>query len=152
MQFSFKDAEHLVRLAAIFAIGALVFVVARAQMVPDDFGKYGHYRAGAIDDERARTPVHAGQAACAGCHPDIVETRAASRHKAVACESCHGAQGAHARGEAEKPQRPDGRETCIRCHAAKTGKPEQYPTVLIKEHAGEEKCITCHTAHSPKIG
>lgn len=152
MQFSFKDAEHLVRLAAIFAIGTLVFVVARAQMVPDDFGKYGHYRAGAIDDERARTPVHAGQAACAECHPDIVELRAASRHKAIACESCHGAQGAHARGEVEKPQRPDGRETCVRCHAAKTGKPRQYPTVVIKEHAGEEKCITCHTPHSPKIG
>jgi hypothetical protein len=152
MQFSFKDAEHLVRLAAIFAIGALVFVVARAQMVPDDFGKYGHYRAGAIDDERARTPMHAGQAACAECHTDIVELRAASRHKAVACESCHGAQGAHARGEVEKPPRPNGRETCIRCHAAKTGKPRQYPTVVIKQHAGEEKCITCHTAHSPKIG
>jgi hypothetical protein len=151
MRFSFKDAEHLVRLAAIFAIGALVFVVARAQMVPDDFGRYGHYRAGAIDDERARTPVHAGQAACAGCHPDIVETRAPTRHKAVACEACHGAQGAHARGEVEKAPRPDGRETCIRCHAAKTGKPRQYPTVVIKDHAGEEKCVTCHTPHNPKV-
>lgn len=81
MKFSFKDANHLIRLAAIFAIGTLLFVVVRAQMVPDDFGRYGHYRAGAIDDERARTPVHAGQAACAGCHPDVVELRAKARDR-----------------------------------------------------------------------
>ena len=152
MKFSFKDAEHLVRLAAIFAIGGLVFAVARAQMVPDDFGKLGHYRAGAIDDERARTPVHAGQAACTECHPDVVELRATARHKAVACEACHGALGSHATGEVAKPARPDGRETCVRCHAAKTGKPRQYPTVPVKEHAGDEKCVTCHTPHNPKIG
>jgi hypothetical protein len=151
MQFSFKDAEHLVRLAAIFVIGGLVFAVARAQMVPDDFGTLGHYRAGAIDDERARTPAHAGQAACAECHTDVVELRAKARHAAVSCEACHGALGSHARGEVEKPARPDGRETCVRCHAAKTGKPRQYPTVPVKEHAGDEKCITCHTPHNPRI-
>ncbi len=152
MRFSFGDADHLVRLAAIFVAGALLFVAVRAQMVPDDFGRFGHYRAGAIDDARTRTPVHAGQAACTGCHGDVVELRAASRHAAVSCESCHGALGSHARGEVEKPARPDGREPCVRCHAARTGKPRQYPTVPITEHAGEEKCITCHTPHNPKIG
>ena len=151
MKFSFKDANHLIRLAAIFAIGTLLFVVVRAQMVPDDFGRYGHYRAGAIDDERARTPVHAGQAACAGCHPDVVELRAKARHAAVSCEACHGALASHASGEVVKPPRPDGRELCIRCHAAKTGKPRQYPTVSAKEHAGDEACITCHTPHNPKM-
>jgi hypothetical protein len=152
VKFSFRDAEHLFRLAAIFVAGTLLFVAVRAQMVPDDFGLLGHYRASAIDDARARTPVYAGQAACTGCHGEVVELRATSRHAAVACESCHGALGAHARGEVEKPTRPEGRETCVRCHAAKTGKPRQYPTVVIKDHAGEEKCITCHTPHSPKIG
>jgi hypothetical protein len=70
MKFSFRDAEHLLRLAAIFLIGALLFVVVRAQMVPDDFGKLGHYRPSAIDDARKVAPVYAGQAACAECHTD----------------------------------------------------------------------------------
>jgi predicted CXXCH cytochrome family protein len=151
MKFSFKDAEHLIRLAVIFAMGGLLFVVVRAQMVPDDFGKFGHYRAGAIDDERAGAPVHAGQAACAECHTDVVELRARARHAAVSCEACHGALASHASGEVAKPPRPNGRELCVRCHAAKTGKPRQYPTVSIKEHAGEEACVTCHTPHSPKV-
>jgi predicted CXXCH cytochrome family protein len=152
MKFTISDAGHLVRLAAIFGAGALLFVAVRAQMVPDDFGRFGHYRAGAIDDARALTPVHAGQATCAGCHADVVELRATSRHAGVSCEACHGALGAHARQEVAKPARPDGRELCIRCHAAKTGKPRQYPTVSVKEHAGEERCITCHTPHNPKMG
>lgn len=151
MQFSFKDGEHLVRLAAIFVAGGMVFAAARTQLVPDDFGKYGHYRAGAIDDVRKKVPEHAGQAACADCHTDVVELRAKTRHTAIACESCHGPLAKHASGEVAKPPRPDGRELCVRCHAAKTGKPKRYPTVDIKEHAGEEKCITCHTPHKPRI-
>ena len=151
MKFSFRDAEHLFRLALIFAIGAVLFVVVRAQMVPDDFGTLGHYRAGAIDDVRKRAPVYAGQAACAECHADIVTTRAAARHAAVSCEGCHGALASHATGELAKPARPDGRALCIRCHAAAAGRPRQYPTVVVKDHAGEESCITCHTPHNPKI-
>jgi len=151
MTFSFKDAEHLIRLAAIFLVAGLLFVVARAQMVPDDFGRFGHYRAGAIDDARKPAPVHAGQAACAECHADVVTVRAAARHAAISCESCHGALASHASGEVAKPARPDGRERCVRCHAARTGKPRQYPTVVVQDHAGDEKCITCHTPHDPRI-
>jgi hypothetical protein len=43
----FRDAEHLARLAGLFLAGAALFVVLRAALVPDDFGVYGHYRAGA---------------------------------------------------------------------------------------------------------
>jgi predicted CXXCH cytochrome family protein len=120
-------------------------------MVPDGFGKFGHYRAGAIDDARQPAPVHAGQAACAECHADVVTVRAAARHAPVSCESCHGALGRHASGEIAKPARPNGRELCIRCHSAGAGRPRQYPTVVVKDHAGEEVCITCHTPHNPKM-
>ena len=50
----FKDMEHLLRLAALFAVGVLVFGVARAELVPATFGTLGHYRAQAIDDIRAK--------------------------------------------------------------------------------------------------
>ncbi len=151
MKSSFKDAGHLIRLAGIFVVGGVVFFIARATLIPADFGKYGHYRAGAIDDAAARPIVHAGQVACADCHGDVVELRKSTRHTAISCEACHGPLAKHASGEVEKPQRPDGRELCVRCHAARTGKPARYPTVVTKDHAGDEKCITCHTPHKPKI-
>jgi hypothetical protein len=148
----FKDIEHLLRLAGLFAAGAFLFVLVRATLVPDDFGVYGHYRAGALDDGRARPIAYAGQAACSDCHEDVVTMRAASGHAKVACEGCHGALARHVEAPDEhKPVRPDGREICARCHAANTGKPRWYRTVVVQDHAGEEKCITCHQPHAPRI-
>jgi uncharacterized CHY-type Zn-finger protein len=148
----FKDIEHLVRLAALFLGGVLVFSIARAELVPESFGRLGHYRANAIDDVRAKEPVHAGQAACAECHVDVVELRAKARHKGIACESCHGPLGTHARGEDEKkPALPVATPLCTHCHAANTGKSKRYPTVDIKEHSGGESCVTCHKPHDPRI-
>src|SRR3954463_11376588 len=92
----FKDVEHLLRLAALFAGGLLVFGVARAEFVPKGFGTLGHYRASAIDDVRKKPIEHAGQAACAQCHGDIVDLRAKARQKSISCESCHGPLARHA--------------------------------------------------------
>ena len=148
----FKDVEHLVRVAAFFVAGLLVFAIARAAFVPDTFGVLGHYRAAAVDEARTKAPVHAGQQACADCHADVVETRAKARHQAIACESCHGPLGAHADGtSADKPKKPEATPLCTHCHAANTGKSKRYPTIDIKEHAGAETCVTCHTPHDPRI-
>jgi cytochrome c7-like protein len=152
MNRRFKDVEHLVRLAALFVGGLLVFTVARAELVPEGFGKYGHYRAGALDDIRAKPINYAGQAACVDCHADIAVLRAQARHKAIACESCHGPLAKHAEDPGQlTPKRPDARPLCVRCHAAKTGKPKRYPSVDVQEHAGDENCLTCHKPHDPRI-
>ena len=146
----FKDVEHLVRLAVLSAAGLLVFSVARAAFVPADFGVLGHYRSGAIADVRAKPLEYAGQTACADCHADVVELRAQARHKAIACESCHGPLAAHAADPGQlTPKRPDARPLCVHCHAANTGKSKRYPTVDVKEHAGDETCLTCHKPHNP---
>lgn len=148
----FKDAEHLVRLAALFAAGVLVFSIVRAELVPATFGTLGHYRASAIDEARALPLVHAGQEACADCHSDVVELRAKARHKLIACESCHGPLAKHAAAPGElKPTRPVATPLCVHCHAANTGKPRRYPTVVITDHAGTESCVTCHKPHDPRI-
>lgn len=148
----FKDMEHLLRLAALFAGGVLVFGVARAELVPATFGTLGHYRAKAIDDIGSKPIEHAGQAACAECHVDVVDLRANARHKGIACESCHGPLAAHAANPADgTPKLPIATPLCIHCHAANTGKPKRYPTVDIKEHAGTESCVTCHKPHDPRI-
>ena len=148
----FKDVEHLVRLAALFLVAILVFGVARAALVPKGFGTLGHFRAGAIDDIRAKTPEYAGQQACAECHTDVVELRAQARHKGIACESCHGPLGRHAADPgAMTPKLPVARPLCVHCHAANTGKSKRYPTVDVKDHAGDESCITCHKPHNPTL-
>ena len=133
----FRDVEHLFRLAAIFVLGTLLFLVFKAVMTPKDFGKYGHYRPASVEQMAARPIVYAGQKACAECHTDIVEQRALAKHADGTDET--------------KPTRPDGKTLCVRCHAAKTGKPKRYPIVDIKEHAGDESCLTCHKPHDPRI-
>ena len=82
----FGHKEHLVRVAALFAAGVLVFVALQSLLVPKGFGGYGHYRAGALDDNRARPLVHAGRGACVECHADVwrvLATRPARRRRAA---------------------------------------------------------------------
>jgi uncharacterized CHY-type Zn-finger protein len=149
---SLKDAAHLIRLAVLFGAGLLVFGVARAALVPKDFGELGHYRTGAIADARATPIAYAGQKACAECHTDVVDTRAAARHKAIACESCHGPLAGHASDPGTSAaKRPEARPLCVHCHAANTGKSTRYPIVDVKEHAGDESCTACHKPHNPKL-
>jgi uncharacterized CHY-type Zn-finger protein len=151
MKRQFKDYEHLVRLAAMAVFGLLMFVVARAALVPDSFGRYGHYRATAVDEIRARAIVYAPPDSCGECHTDIVELRKNSLHNPISCQTCHGPLAKHAESGEDAPQKPDAKALCARCHAANTGKPKWYPTVDVADHAGAESCLTCHQPHNPKI-
>jgi hypothetical protein len=148
----FGSYAHLVRMAGLFVVGIIIFLVARSLSVPADFGVYGHYRAGALDDARARPISFAGQAACVECHSDVGEVRKAGRHATVSCESCHGPLATHAAGEQPlKPTLPDGRAICVSCHQKSMSKPVAFPQVDPADHAGDNKCIECHTPHSPQI-
>jgi len=150
MPFFFGHKGHLVRMAALFGVGVLGFVVLQALFVPKDFGAYGHYRAGALDDNRARPIAFAGRAACVECHSDVADAAKGGRHEAVRCEACHGPLAGHAADPTEKTAvRPDPRVLCARCHAANVARPALFPQVDVAEHAGQEACTTCHTAHNP---
>ena len=96
MKQSFRDVEHLVRLGLLFAGGLLVFAILRATMVPDDFGRYGHFRAGSIDAARALPVSYAGRGRCTECHEDTATAMAPARHRAIGCEACHGPLVKHA--------------------------------------------------------
>jgi hypothetical protein len=146
----FRDVEHLARLAGLFLAAAALFLVLRAALVPDDFGVYGHYRAGALDDNRARPIAYAGERACVECHSDTGDIKRAGAHAPVACEACHGALARHAAGEEEKPPRP-GPNVCLVCHGKTTGRPAWMKQIVPADHAGEEKCATCHQPHTPRI-
>jgi hypothetical protein len=150
MSGPFGHGEHLVRVAGLLAAGLLFFLLARAVLVPSDFGVYGHYRASALADNRARPLVHAGRAACAPCHAERAAELAKGKHAGVGCESCHGALAAHAAdAKAHKARKPDGRALCLTCHRFNVARPASFSQVDPREHAPEGACIDCHAAHDP---
>jgi len=147
-----KDAEHLLRLAAAFLAVLLLFLFMRTLFVPKSFGTYGHYRADALEDIRARPVAFAGHKACEDCHEDVVQMKTAGKHAIVNCEACHGALKKHVEDPASVvPQLPDTGVLCARCHEANLAKPKSFPQVATKDHSGGEKCKTCHQSHSPLL-
>ncbi len=152
MRQLFKDAEHLFRMTGLFVIGVASLLVLRSVLVPTDFGLYGHFRAGAITDNAARVPVHAGREACELCHDDVTEARVGGRHEGISCETCHGALGVHAEDpSAVSPKPPAGRPFCVNCHRINGTKPETFPQVDPDEHAEEMECNECHDPHNPAV-
>ncbi len=153
MAHDFRDFEHLLRLVVIFVAGLLLFVVVRWMLVPDDFGVYGHFRAGSLDDNRQRPLVHGGAAACGECHDDVVASRSGGGHESIRCEACHGPLAAHAAEPSDQaPELPDAATVCLRCHLPAMAKPATSPQVDPAEHADNEPCDTCHIAHAPRLG
>ncbi|HLI64191.1 MAG TPA: multiheme c-type cytochrome [Terriglobales bacterium] len=150
---NFKDAAHLFRLAAVFLVGFVVFLVVRSFLVPRSFGRYGHYRANAIAEIAALPISYAGHQACTDCHSDIVEVKSKGVHKGVACESCHGPEAAHVQDPGSViPAKLDTSLLCPRCHEVNIAKPKGFPQVETAEHSGGAACNTCHQPHSPAIG
>jgi hypothetical protein len=147
----FRSYEHLLRLAALFAIGAVLFLGLRWLLVPSDYGRFGPYRAAALAANRERPIVFAGQTACVDCHSDVAEIRKTNAHARIGCESCHGPLAAHAADPTHPATRPDPRATCAVCHVPDVAKPRGFKTVNFVEHAEPGPCTTCHQAHAPRL-
>ena len=76
----FRDAGPLFRLATVFAVSLILFLLLRGFLVPRSFGQYGHYRGEAIAEIAARTPHFAGHQTCETCHADVLEKKKDGRH------------------------------------------------------------------------
>ncbi len=150
MREFFRDAEHLFRLALLFLALLVIFLVARAALVPQGFGTYGHYRAGALVDARSRPLAFAGRAACLDCHDDIDAVKKTGKHAGIGCEACHGPLEAHVADPATViPQKPDAKTLCVVCHLENLAKPRGFPQIDPKDHAGDDNCTKCHKPHAP---
>jgi len=150
MSGRFADVEHLLRMAGLFVAGAVVFLIVRAALVPEGFGTWGHFRAGALDDNRAHPLRYAGQHSCADCHADVLEVRRESKHTAIGCEACHGPHGAHAADPDSAPgRRPDAATLCLGCHRLNVARPAGFPQIDPAEHGDGEPCASCHPPHHP---
>jgi len=149
---NFKDAEHLLRLAAVFLVGMALFLIARGLLVPRSFGQYGHYRGNAIGEIAALPVSYAGHQVCEGCHAEVLEVTSKGVHKGVACESCHAPLAKHADDPASvQPAKLDTAKLCVRCHEANIAKPKNFPQVASEDHSGGAPCDSCHKPHSPAM-
>lgn len=152
MSGRFKDVGHLLRMAGLFVAGAVVFVIVRAMLVPEGFGTWGHFRAGALDDNRAHPLRYAGRQACADCHADVVDSGQGSKHAAIGCEACHGPLAAHAEDPETAPAtRPDTTALCRSCHQENVARPAAFPQIDAAEHGDGEPCVACHAPHHPDV-
>jgi hypothetical protein len=148
-----KEAAHLIRIAVILVAGAGIFAIARQSIVPAGFGQYGHYRSGALLENRVKSTAYAGRAACQLCHEETYNVLKTSRHALIGCEACHGPQFRHSEDPtAQKPVLPDTHTLCARCHEKTVARPRFIPQLVAREHSGGEPCKSCHQPHSPKIG
>lgn len=148
----FRDSSHLIRLAAVFLLGLLIFVAVRAAVIPKSFGRYGHYRGDALKELTAQPIAFAGHETCEGCHPDVLEVKSKGVHAHVNCESCHGPAAKHADDPTGvQALKPDVATLCARCHEANIAKPAGFPQIRMKDHVGGPACNSCHQPHSPLL-
>jgi len=145
-----KLPDQVVRLAILFVIAIAALIAARAHFVPPTFGEKGHFRAAALDAAR-ELPVHfAGLPACVQCHDDVGATKAASYHRGLSCETCHGPAADHVEAPDEvAPVIPRGRPPCLRCHEYRISRPTGFPQVVPESHNPGTACTRCHDPHDP---
>ena len=149
----FKDSAHLIRLAGVFLLGLVLFVVLQRTMTPRSFGRYGPFRGDALAEISARPVAYAGHEVCETCHSDILAVKKDGKHVGVNCEACHGALVAHTGDPGTiQPPKLDTAVLCVRCHQANAAKPKDFPQIDAQEHSSGLPCETCHQPHSPLKG
>lgn len=143
---------QLKTLLPLFAIFIVLFLVARHFLIPESFGKYGHYRANTIDEIAALPINYAGKAVCIDCHDEQAQKLASDQHSSLSCEVCHGPNAKHADDyEIKEFLVINGtREFCGRCHSLNPARRiDVINQINIKEHHPErENCIDCHNPHA----
>ena len=148
---NFNIPLHIKRLILVFAIFITLFLVARHFLVPESFGKYGPYRAAAMDDYAEIEIHYAGQQACFDCHQDIQDLKTQDVHSGIHCETCHGPGQKHViSGEPADIFIPEGRDFCANCHSKNAAKSKDAIfQVDPSKHNIEKNCVECHNPHQP---
>lgn len=150
----------------VTAVGILVFagagLVVKQFLIPDSFGRYGHFRADAIDEAAALPVRHGTNQSCFKCHPYEAGIHKAGLHRTISCEFCHGTYGDHVAGNRKigtLPVKKDQDITylCLRCHNTeiKARAEAVIKTVAMPAHLADQKvkvthtCNQCHHVHAP---
>lgn len=144
-------SKIIFRLLLSFIVFVTVFIVIRQLVIPDSFGKQGHYRANSLEDNKARVPFYKGAEECASCHQDIYDLTFSDLHSEISCESCHPPKiDANTDCKIMPPKVEGTIEFCAQCHKMNAGRIDKgVPQLLIEEHKGDQNCIECHNPHAP---
>ena len=147
----FYIPPQLTRLALAFAIFISLFILLRNFLVPDTFGKYGPYRAAALNDYLPLEIHYSGQQACFKCHQDIEDKKAQDVHSDIHCETCHGPGQKHVvSSKAGDVLKPSDRDFCGSCHVINAGKLKSTINQIdLNKHNVGKNCIECHNPHQP---
>lgn len=146
-----KFPDQVVRLAILFLVAGAALLIVRQRFVPPSFGKLGHYRADAVAENSDREPHYAGRETCIECHEEEGKVVAASFHRTLACEVCHGPAADHASDPGEhRPVIPRERgAACLFCHEYLASRPTGFPQIVEPNHNPGQPCIDCHLPHDP---
>lgn len=160
-------ASHALRPLAVIVGIVVLILVARALIVPEDFGSqergymFGFHRKANEDDWKHFEVKYAGSDECSMCHHDKYEMISNSYHSIIRCENCHGPAKAHIesvmKGDAKPllPEKHTERELCLRCHAILPYMNSQRINlrgVDPEKHNPGVNCKDCHVAHNPSLG
>lgn len=146
-----KTPDQVKRLSVPIAAVIAVFIIMRHFLVPSDFGRYGHYRASAVDEIASLDIKYIEHTVCNDCHVDIGSIKKGSYHRSVTCETCHGPAAAHTEDpEGNKLPAPRERGYCPLCHEYLPSRPTGFPQIITELHNPRKACISCHDAHDPK--
>jgi hypothetical protein len=145
-------AKLLVGAAALVVVLAVALIAAGAAFSAF-YGEYGFHPAENAQSWAALRPAYADSAICQRCHQPEYGPWAASLHRTVVCESCHGPLAAHA--AETSPNAPAGsvvlakvqQGICVACHEARIGRPADFPQVDLTRHYPGAACLWCHNPH-----
>lgn len=161
-EYTSKAYSHIFRIVFILIFVGVVGVVVRAKVLPQSFGKYGHYRGSAIDDELNRPIRNGTNASCLVCHPHIREMHLEGVHKTVSCEFCHGPVADHVKdgkviAKLPKKEGKEIKKLCLRCHnqIIRARPKESIKMISMPQHLEQKhvrtdhNCNQCHNGHAP---
>ena len=154
-----EHKKHVFRVFLLLGAVVVSALILRIFLVPDTFGKYGHYRAADLGEQTAREVRNGGNAACGECHAEKMAEHDGGAHRPVPCEDCHDALASHVRAGqkvAEMTRTKSVTKLCARCHRDLAARRESFPRINIEKHVADQGatlsdtvCFECHDPHSP---
>jgi predicted CXXCH cytochrome family protein len=146
---------HVLRPLYVFLALVAFILIARAFLVPKDFGihergyMYGWYREGNVAEWKAFKVKYQGKEYCRDCHGDQERQVLSSPHKMVECENCHGPALEHP-SDPPKLALDRTRGLCLRCHTYlpyPTSKRSEIKGIDPDQHNPGLECAGCHNPH-----
>jgi hypothetical protein len=142
--------EQIGRLGLVVAILVALIALMRFVVIPRSYFSTPLHEASTVKREADKPIRYASMTACRECHTDVYDTKSASYHRDLGCETCHGPGAAHAGDPMNvKPEIPRERAFCAGCHAYDASRPTGFPQILPASHNQGLPCIACHNPHDP---